>query len=74
MTESRLAALDFLIPLHADSLWLFPFTCAEVSALAIVTGTLVAGFIGWTAFIVDGSDSEQKRLMEALHLGQEQAG
>jgi hypothetical protein len=71
MTASRLVTL---IPLSAASLWLYPFTWLEVSAPAIVTGTLPAGFIGSTAFIVAGSDSEQQRLMGALRLGQEQAG
>jgi hypothetical protein len=40
----------------------------------IVTGTRLSTFIAWTAFIIEGSDSKQKRLMEPLRLGQEQAG
>ena len=44
------------------------FTWAEVTLLAIVTGSMIAGFIGWTTFIVDRSDREQKRLEEALQL------
>jgi len=32
---------------------------------------MIAGFIGWTAFIVDRSDRERKRLEEALQLRQE---
>jgi signal transduction histidine kinase len=50
------------------------FTSVKVSALALLAGTLVAGFIGWNAFIVDGSDSEQKQTMGALRLGLEQVG
>jgi len=47
------------------------FTWAEVTVLAIVTGSMIAGFIGWTTFIVDRSDRERKRLEEALQLRQE---
>ena len=47
------------------------FTWAEVTVLAIVTGSMIAGFIGWTTFIVDRSDRERKGLEEALHLRQE---
>jgi PAS domain S-box-containing protein len=46
------------------------FTWAEVTVLAIVTGSMLAGFIGWTTFIVDRSDRERKRLEEALQLRQ----
>jgi PAS domain S-box-containing protein len=47
------------------------FTWAEVTVLAIVTGSMIAGFVGWTTFIVDRSDRERKRLEEALQLRQE---
>jgi PAS domain S-box-containing protein len=47
------------------------FTWAEVTVLAIVTGSMIAGFIGWTTFIVDRSDRERKRLEDALQLRQE---
>ena len=47
------------------------FTWAEVTVLAIVIGGMIAGFIGWTTFIVDRSDRERKRLEEALHLRQD---
>jgi PAS domain S-box-containing protein len=48
------------------------FTWFEVSALAIVTGALLAGFIGWTAIAVDRSDGQRKQLEQVLHLGQVQ--
>ena len=48
------------------------FTWVEVTLLAIATGAMLAGFIGWTALLVDRSDDEQKKVEEALHLGQEQ--
>ena len=73
MTASRLVTLGASIPLSAAWLWVYLFNRVEVSALAIVTGPPLAGFIGWTAYIVDGRDSEQKRPMGALRLGQEQA-
>jgi CHASE3 domain sensor protein len=47
------------------------FTWAEVTVLAIVTGSMIAGFIGWTIFIVNRSDRERKRVEEALQLPQE---
>jgi len=47
------------------------FTWAEVTVLAIVTGSMMAGFIGWTTYIVDRSDRERKGLEEALQLRQE---
>jgi hypothetical protein len=74
MTGFRLAALGVSVPPSVASLWLYRFTSVELSALAILTSTLLAGFIGWNAFIVDGSDSERKQPMGALRLGQEQAG
>jgi PAS domain S-box-containing protein len=46
-------------------------TWAEVTVLAIVTGSMIAGFVGWTTFMVDRSDRERKRLEEALQLHQE---
>jgi PAS domain S-box-containing protein len=48
------------------------FTWVEVTLLAIVTGAMLAGFIGWTALVVDRSDDEQRKVEEALHLDQEQ--
>jgi len=48
------------------------FTWVEVSALAIVSGALLAGFIGWTAIVVDRSDGQRKQLEEVLNLGQVQ--
>jgi PAS domain S-box-containing protein len=47
------------------------FTWAEMTLLAIVTGSMIAGFIGWTTFIVDRSDRERKRLEQALQFRQE---
>ncbi len=44
------------------------FTWAEVTVLAIVTGSMIGAFVGWTAFIVDRSDRERTRLEEALQL------
>jgi hypothetical protein len=44
-----------------------------VTVQAMVTGTMLVGFIGWTTFIADRSDSGRKQLMGALRLGQEQA-
>ena len=41
------------------------------NVLAIVTGSMIAGFVGWTTFMVDRSDRERKRLEEALQLHQE---
>jgi hypothetical protein len=73
-TGFRLTPLGASISLSIASHWLYPCTSVEVSALALLTSTLVAGFIGWIAFLVDGSDSEQKQTMGALRLGQEQAG
>ena len=32
---------------------------------------MIAGFIGWTTFMVDRSDRERKKLEEALQLRQE---
>jgi PAS domain S-box-containing protein len=48
------------------------FTWVEVTVLAIFTGAMLAGFIGWTAFIVDRGDAERKKLEEALQVGKEQ--
>lgn len=42
-----------------------------MTVLAIVTGSMLAGFVGWTTFIVDRSDRERKRLEEVLQLRQE---
>jgi CheY-like chemotaxis protein len=42
-----------------------------VTVLAIVNGSMIAGFSGWTTFIVDRSDRERKRMEEALRLRQE---
>ena len=41
-------------------------TWVEVTVLAIFAGAMLAGFIGWTAFIVDRSDAERKKLEEVL--------
>jgi PAS domain S-box-containing protein len=46
------------------------FTWVEVSALATVTGALLAGFIAWTAIVVDRSDGQRRKLEEVLNLGQ----
>jgi PAS domain S-box-containing protein len=48
------------------------FTWAEVTVLAIVSGGMIAGFIGWTTFIVDRSDRERERLEDALQLRHDQ--
>jgi PAS domain S-box-containing protein len=48
------------------------FTWVEVSALAIVTGALLAGFISWIAIVVDRNDDQRKQLEEVLKLGQVQ--
>jgi signal transduction histidine kinase/CHASE3 domain sensor protein len=42
-----------------------------VTVLAIVTASMIAGFVVWTIFMVDRSDRERKRLEEALQLHQE---
>jgi PAS domain S-box-containing protein len=47
------------------------FTWAEVTVLAIVTGSMIAGFAGWTTVMIDRSDRERKRLEEVLQLRQE---
>ena len=47
------------------------FTWAKVSVLAIVTGCMIAGLVGWTAFMVDRSDRERKRVAEALQIPDE---
>ena len=44
------------------------FTWTEVTVLAIVTASMIAGFVGWTTFMIDRSDRERKRLEEALQL------
>ena len=48
------------------------FSWVEVTLLAIVIGAMLAGFIGWTAMVVDHSDDERRKLEEVLHLDQEQ--
>ena len=48
------------------------FTWVEVTVLAIFTGVMLAGFIGWTAFIVDRSDAERKKLEEELQVSRGQ--
>jgi CHASE3 domain sensor protein len=48
------------------------FTWVEVTVLAIFTGAMLAGFIGWTAFIVDRSDAERKKLEEELQISRGQ--
>jgi PAS domain S-box-containing protein len=45
------------------------FTWVEVSALAIVTGGLVTGFVGWIAFVVDRY-GEREKPGEGSQLGQ----
>jgi signal transduction histidine kinase/CHASE3 domain sensor protein len=47
------------------------FTWAEVTVLAVVTASMIAGFVGWTTFMIDRSDRERRRLEEALQLRQE---
>ena len=47
------------------------FTWAQGTVLAIMTGIMITGFVGWTTFMVDRSDRERKRLEEALQLHQE---
>jgi hypothetical protein len=41
------------------------FAWVELTVLAVVTTTMLAGFIGWTAFIVDRSDGEREQRAEA---------
>jgi PAS domain S-box-containing protein len=48
------------------------FTWVEASVLAISTGAMLAAFIGWTAFIVDRSDAERKKLEEELQVSRGQ--
>jgi PAS domain S-box-containing protein len=48
------------------------FTWMEVSALAILCSTMLAGFLAWIAFIVDRGDNERKKLETALHIDKEQ--
>ena len=50
------------------------FTWVEVSVLAMLTSTILAGFIGWTALIVDRSEDERRQLAEDPQLGPEQVG
>jgi PAS domain S-box-containing protein len=50
------------------------FTWVEVSVLAMLTSTMLAAFMGWTAFIVDRSDDERRQLAGAPQLGLEQVG
>jgi len=47
-------------------------TWVKLSMLAVLAGATVAGFIGWTAFVVDHSDDEQNQLEPVLNDGQEQ--
>jgi PAS domain S-box-containing protein len=48
------------------------FTWIEVTVLAIVAGAMLAGFIGWTAFIVDRSDTQRQKLEQALQVSKGQ--
>jgi PAS domain S-box-containing protein len=48
------------------------FTWVEVSVLAVMTAAMLAGFVGWIAFIVDRSDVQRKKLEEVLQVSQEQ--
>jgi PAS domain S-box-containing protein len=50
------------------------FGWVQVTVLAMLTSTMVAGFIGWTAFVVDRSNNQRKQLAEAPHLVLEQVG
>ena len=47
------------------------FTWAEVAVLAVVTASMIAGFVGWITVMIDRSDRERKRLEEVLQLRQE---
>jgi PAS domain S-box-containing protein len=48
------------------------FTWVEASVLAAMTAAMLAGFVGWIAFIVDRHDAERKKLEEVLQVSQEQ--
>jgi PAS domain S-box-containing protein len=48
------------------------FTWVEVSALAVFSSALLAGFIAWMAFLVERSDSQRRKVEEAFKGSQEE--
>jgi PAS domain S-box-containing protein len=48
------------------------FTWVEVSVLGVFCSALLAGFIVWTAFLVERGEAERKKIEVALHADKEQ--
>ena len=48
------------------------FSWAEVSALAVASAAILAGFVVWMASIVDRSDADRRKIEEALRVSKEE--